>query len=181
MQKVSRRAWGLRLRRTVPGLALASRMHVAFRCSDGVGVLIAAFRSSIPSPPIPLVYASLHASRRAAQNSGPSGSLLLSPKDLSSSPSCRFIPALSGPPPSRSTALTLQESEIASADACRAGLGTRGWGRTVPMHRDATLAVGNLASFRRLSRFGGQRGRFGKLDFNFELYPVNRSEVFGGA
>jgi len=29
-------------------------VHVAFRFSNGVGVLIANFRSSIPSPPIPL-------------------------------------------------------------------------------------------------------------------------------
>ena len=54
MQKVSRRLWGLRLRRTVPGLALASRQHVAFRQSENVGVLVEHFRSSIPSPPIPL-------------------------------------------------------------------------------------------------------------------------------
>jgi len=39
------------------------------------------------------VYASPCASRRPAQNSGPSGSLLLSREEFSSSASCRFIPA----------------------------------------------------------------------------------------
>jgi hypothetical protein len=65
VQKVSRRVWGLRLRRTVPGLALASRQHVAFRQSESVGVLIEHFRSSIPSPPIPLF--TLHCAPRGTQ------------------------------------------------------------------------------------------------------------------
>src|SRR5260370_3951408 len=39
------------------------------------------------------VYASLSTSRYPAQDSRPSGSLLLSRKELSSSASCRFIPA----------------------------------------------------------------------------------------
>jgi CHASE3 domain sensor protein len=39
------------------------------------------------------VYASLDTSQCPAQNSGPSGSLLLSREALSSSPLCRFIPA----------------------------------------------------------------------------------------
>jgi predicted ATPase len=39
------------------------------------------------------VYASLATSRRSTQNSGSSGSLLLSRKALSSSTPCRFIPA----------------------------------------------------------------------------------------
>ena len=39
------------------------------------------------------VYASLETSRNPMQNSGPSGSLLLSRKALSSSAPCRFIPA----------------------------------------------------------------------------------------
>ena len=98
VQEVSRRVWGLRLRRTGPGLALSPRAMLPSAGSDRVGVLIARFRSSIPSPPIPLVYASLDPSRCPVQNSGPSGSLLLSREDLSSSASCRFIPALTGPP-----------------------------------------------------------------------------------
>ena len=95
VQKVSRRVWGLRLRRTVRELALPLPSLLPSAQSDSVGVLIAVFRSSIPSPPLPLLYASRHASRHTAQNSGPSGSLLLSREEFSSSASCRFIPALS--------------------------------------------------------------------------------------
>ncbi|MGA2607227.1 MAG: hypothetical protein ABSH01_07185, partial [Terriglobia bacterium] len=40
--------------------------HVAFRWSDSVGVLIARFRSSIPSPPIPLF--TLHCAPHDAQH-----------------------------------------------------------------------------------------------------------------
>jgi hypothetical protein len=54
VQKVSRRVWGLRLRRTDPGLALPPGAVLPSAQSDSVGVLIARFRSSIPSPPIPL-------------------------------------------------------------------------------------------------------------------------------
>jgi hypothetical protein len=54
VQEVSRRVWGLRLRRTNPELALALRAMLPSAWSDSVGVLIANFRSSIPSPPIPL-------------------------------------------------------------------------------------------------------------------------------
>ena len=93
VQEVSRRAWGLRLRRTVPRARAIAQGHVAFRYSDSVGVLIARFRSSIPSPPIPLFTLRCYTSRCPTQNSGPSGSLLLSREDLSSSASCRFIPA----------------------------------------------------------------------------------------
>ena len=52
VQKVSRRVWGLRLRRTETGLALSPRLMLPSAESDRVGVLIARFRSSIPSPPI---------------------------------------------------------------------------------------------------------------------------------
>src|ERR1700687_4944141 len=44
-------------------------------------------------PRLSSVYASLSTSRYPAQDSRPSGSLLLSRKALSSSASCRFIPA----------------------------------------------------------------------------------------
>ena len=44
-------------------------------------------------PRLSSVYASLSTSRYPAQDSRPSGSLLLSRKELSSSASCRFIPA----------------------------------------------------------------------------------------
>jgi len=67
--------------------------HVAFRPCKSVSVLIASFRSSIPSPPVPLFYASRCTSRCSTQNSGPSGSLLLSRRTLSFPASCRFSPA----------------------------------------------------------------------------------------
>jgi hypothetical protein len=44
-------------------------------------------------PHLSSVYASLNTSRYPAQDSRPSGSLLLSREALSSSASCRFIPA----------------------------------------------------------------------------------------
>src|SRR5215469_1835864 len=65
VQEVSRRVWGLRLRRTVPELALALRAIWPSACSDDVGVLRARFRSSIPSPPIPLF--TFHCAPRDAQ------------------------------------------------------------------------------------------------------------------
>jgi len=93
VQKVSRRVWGLRLRRTVRELALPLPSVLPSAQSDSVGVLMGVFRSSIPSPPLPLLYASRHASRHTAQNSGPSGSLLLSREEFSSPAFRRFIPA----------------------------------------------------------------------------------------
>ena len=51
---VSRRAWGLRLRRAGPAARDIAAGRVAFRSGDGVGALIANFRSSIPSPSVPL-------------------------------------------------------------------------------------------------------------------------------
>jgi hypothetical protein len=54
LHEASRRVWGLRLRRTDRGLALASPVMWPSAKIHGVGVLIAIFRSSIPSPPIPL-------------------------------------------------------------------------------------------------------------------------------
>src|SRR5664280_2225477 len=60
---------------------------------DCVGVLIASFRSSIPSPPIPLFTLRCEPRGTTTQNSGPSGSLLLSRRDSSSPASYRFSPA----------------------------------------------------------------------------------------
>jgi len=85
---------GLRLRRTVRELALPLPSVLPSAQSDSVGVLIAVFRSSYPAHLFPSFYASRHASRHTAQNSGPSGSLLPSREEFSSSASCRFIPAL---------------------------------------------------------------------------------------
>src|SRR5207244_8710198 len=57
-----------------------------------VGVRVVCFRGSIPTPPI--LYLRFAGSLTvAAQDSMPSGSLLLSCKASSSSASCRFIPA----------------------------------------------------------------------------------------
>ncbi len=68
-------------------------IRVAFRQCKSVSVLIASFRSSIPSPPVPL--STLRRAPRDAptQNSGPSGSLLLSRRTLAFPASCRFSPA----------------------------------------------------------------------------------------
>ena len=54
VHQASRRVWGLRLRRTKAGTRDVAPDHVAFRQCKSVGVLIASFRSSIPSPPLPL-------------------------------------------------------------------------------------------------------------------------------
>ena len=85
--------WGLRLGRTEQETRMIASAHVACRDYKRVGVLIASFRSSIAQPTYPPVYASLCTSRYPTQNSGPSGSLLLSREALSSSTPCRFIPA----------------------------------------------------------------------------------------
>jgi hypothetical protein len=73
VHEVSRRVWGLRLRRTEQELALTLPLMLPSAHYQDVGVRIASFRSSIAHPAYPL-----------------SGSLLLSCKALSS---CRFSPA----------------------------------------------------------------------------------------
>ena len=54
VHEVSRRVWGLRLRRTEQGLALSPLLMLPSAHVNGVGVRIVSFRSSIPTPPIPL-------------------------------------------------------------------------------------------------------------------------------
>jgi hypothetical protein len=54
VHEASRRVWGLRLRRTGAGTCDIALAHIAFRHCKSVGALIASFRSSIPSPPVPL-------------------------------------------------------------------------------------------------------------------------------
>src|SRR5258708_17523218 len=54
VHEVSRRAWGLRLRRTEQELALSRLFMLPSAHYKDVGVRIASFRSSIPTPPIPL-------------------------------------------------------------------------------------------------------------------------------
>src|SRR5258708_29044928 len=62
--------------------------HITRASASGLSVYGAEYPPRLSS-----VYASLSTSRYPAQDSRPSGSLLLSRKELSSSASCRFIPA----------------------------------------------------------------------------------------
>jgi hypothetical protein len=54
VHEVSRRALGSSTTQDCPQTRVIVSVHVAFRVSKRVGVLIASFRSSIPSPPMPL-------------------------------------------------------------------------------------------------------------------------------
>src|SRR5215469_3184837 len=63
-----------------------------------VGVLVSGFSQLNTQPTYTPVYASRRTSRCTVQNSGPSGSLVLTRKALSSSTSYRFIPAHPLPP-----------------------------------------------------------------------------------
>src|ERR1700747_3115746 len=92
VHEASRRVWGLRLRRTDKGLAISSPSFCLpptqkRRRPDCI------FSELNTQPACTPVYASPCASRRTTQNSGPSGSLLLSRRTLSFPASCRFIPA----------------------------------------------------------------------------------------
>src|SRR5438309_9779014 len=82
VHEVSRRVWGLRLRRTEQELALSSLSMLPSAHYKDVGVRIASFRSSIAHPTYSPVYASPCTSRYPTQNSGPSGSLLLTRKNF---------------------------------------------------------------------------------------------------
>ena len=93
MHEVSRRVWGLRLRRTEQELAISPRFMLPSAHYKDVGVRVASFRSSIAHPTYSPVYASSFTSRCSTQNSGPSGSLLLTRENFPFSASCRFIPA----------------------------------------------------------------------------------------
>ena len=64
MSEVSRRVRGLRLRRAGQVLTMLPLVILPSALENGVGALIASFRSSIPCPPMPLFYASLAASRQ---------------------------------------------------------------------------------------------------------------------
>src|SRR5215472_17611740 len=84
--------WGLRPRRTEQELALSLPSMLPSAHFYRVGVRVVSFRGSIPTPPI--LYLRFAGSLTvAAQDSRPSGSLLLSCKASSSSASCRFSPA----------------------------------------------------------------------------------------
>ena len=85
--------WGLRLRRTESGTRRIAPVHVAFRTYQLRRRPDCIFSELHTQPTYSPVYASLCTSRYPTQNSGPSGSLLLSRRDSSSPASCRFIPA----------------------------------------------------------------------------------------
>jgi len=84
--------WGLRPRRTEQKLALSLLFMLPSAHINRVGVRVVSFRGSMATPPI--LYLRFTGSLAVAvQDSRPSGSLFLSCKALSSSTSCRFIPA----------------------------------------------------------------------------------------
>src|SRR5438128_2584600 len=91
--EVSRRAWGLRLRRTNKGSRYrhcpCCLPHMLTASASGLYI----FAAQSPTPPIPL--STLRRAPRDAQRKtrGQSGSLLLLCKASSSSASCRFSPA----------------------------------------------------------------------------------------
>ena len=60
MQEVSRRVWGLRLRRTDPGLALSPRSVLPSAQSDSVGVLIGVFGAQYPAHLFPCLRFAAH-------------------------------------------------------------------------------------------------------------------------
>src|ERR1039457_3545649 len=93
VHEVSRRVLGSSTTQDCPGTRVIVPVHVAFRASIGRQHPDCIFSElNVPAHLSP-VYASPCSSRNTAQNSGPSGSLILSRKALSSSASCRFIPA----------------------------------------------------------------------------------------
>src|SRR6516164_3251379 len=77
-----------------PGTRATARGRVAFRSVRQRRRPDCTFSKLHTQPTYSPVYASLCTSRCPTQNSGPSGSLLLSREDLSSSAFRRFIPAL---------------------------------------------------------------------------------------
>jgi hypothetical protein len=92
VHEASRRVWGLRLRRTDQELALALLLMLPTAHYKDGGVRIASFRSWIPTSPSPCLRFT-ESLAVSAQDSGPSRSLVFTRKALSSSASCRFIPA----------------------------------------------------------------------------------------
>src|SRR5882672_10496414 len=92
VHEASRRVWGLRLRRTDKGLAIPPPPcclppSQKRRRPDCI------FSELNTQPACTPVYASPYTSRCTTQNSGPTGSLLLSRRTLPFPASCRFIPA----------------------------------------------------------------------------------------
>jgi hypothetical protein len=102
---VSWRAWGLRLRGTHDKLAFTPATVLPSPSVHRVGVPIYDFRSSIPSPPMPLFTLRPVPRGTARKTRGQVGSLLLSCGTLSFPTTCRFIPALGRSRPSLSLSL----------------------------------------------------------------------------
>src|ERR1700682_3667970 len=75
VHEVSRRVWGLRLRRTGQALALALLLMLPTAHYKDGGVRIASFRSWIPTPPSPCLRFT-ESLAVSAQDSGPSRSLV---------------------------------------------------------------------------------------------------------
>src|ERR1700722_11590897 len=92
VHEASRRVWGLRLRRTEQELAI-SLPPVLPSANAKASRPDCIFSELNAQPTCTPVYASPNTSRCATQNSGPSGSLLLSRRTLSFPASCRFSPA----------------------------------------------------------------------------------------
>ena len=92
VHEASRRVWGLRLRRTGQELAISlpSISLPPYQKRQHPDCIFSELNTQPTCTP---VYASPHTSRCATQNSGPSGSLLLSRRTLAFPASCRFIPA----------------------------------------------------------------------------------------
>jgi hypothetical protein len=93
VHEVSRRALGSSTTQDCPGTRAIVPVHVAFRTRQGRRRPDCQFSELNNPAHLSPVYASSYSSRSTTQNSGPSGSLILSRKALSSSASCRFIPA----------------------------------------------------------------------------------------
>src|SRR5260370_42673219 len=91
VHEASRSVWGLRLRRTEQRLAISPR-SCCLPPTQKRQRPDCIFSKLDTQPTYTPVYASPNTSRCATQNSGPSGSLLLSRRTLSFPASCRFIP-----------------------------------------------------------------------------------------
>src|SRR5437660_3814881 len=106
--EVSRRAWGLRLRRTNKGSRYrhcpCCLPHMLTASASGLYI----FAAQSPTPPIPLF--TLRRAPRDAQRKtrGQSGSLLLLCKASSSSASYRFSPAHKHPDNAQNPSITLR-------------------------------------------------------------------------
>ena len=85
--------WGLRLRRTETRTRGSALVPIAFRALQRRRRPDCQFSQLHTHPADSPVYASPSTSRCPVQNSGPSGSLVLSREASSSSASCRFSPA----------------------------------------------------------------------------------------